>query len=281
MYNLFESAKNSHFKKFKVSDLLFTEYTCLEDRGVFDVWSHYNYFVYVLSGKKQWDTQQASYIVYTGELIFVKKGANIIHKFFEEEFCALLIFMPDSYIKNIIQSHSQHNISTPAHSTESVLPIPVDNTLQAYFQSLYAYFCEPETPPNALLEVKFQELLLNLVSSNKFDALQAYFHSISHFAKPYIPTIMDANFTYDLTLEDYARMCGRSLSTFKRDFKAIYHCPPGKWLTQKRLEYARNQLMKADRPISEILFECGFKNASHFTKAFKKHFGMTPIEYIQ
>jgi len=280
MQDLFKSADgNPLFRQFKVSDLLFTEYKCLEEESVFDIWSQYNYFVYVLSGKKQWNTQQAEYMVYAEELIFVKKGANIIHKFFEEDFCALMIFVPDGFIREIVQGKPEALSTIQEQTTDSVLPLALDAALHAYFQSLYAYFYREEAPSVSLLEVKFKELLLNLLSSKKHRALRAYFKSIFYHTQPSIQAIMEANFSYKLSMDAFAKLCGRSLSTFKREFKAIYGCPPGRWLTQKRLEHAKKLLTTSDKKINELIFECGFENASHFSRAFKAKYGITPLQY--
>lgn len=280
MINLFEAAsENPLFRQFKVSEMLFTEFKCLEEKSVFDIWSHCNYFVYVLSGKKQWNTRQKEYLVHAGEMIFVKKGANIIHKFFKEDFCALFIFVPDSFIKEVIGKHQLSKSKAVVDASDNVIPVHLDRTLDTYFQSLYAYFYQKDEPDSCLLELKFKELLLNLASSAKHRQLHAYWQSICFQTKPSIRAIMEANFTYKLSLEQFARICGRSLSIFKRDFKEIYGCSPGRWLTQKRLEHARTLLENTSLPINDLLMDCGFENPSHFTRVFKEKYGATPTSF--
>ncbi len=106
MVNLYNYIiKNRLFRKLKADDLLFAEYKCLveEERG--EVWSHTNYFAFGLSGKKLWQTINGKYFVQPGNLLFVKKGANAVYQYFEEEFLALIIFIPDDFIKNVIEKH--------------------------------------------------------------------------------------------------------------------------------------------------------------------------------
>lgn len=280
MQNLFEAANgNPLFRQFKVSEMLFTEYKCMEEQSVFDIWSHCNYFVYVLSGKKQWNTRQKEYLVHAGEMIFVKKGANIIHKFFEKDFCALIIFVPDSFIKDVIGTHPLSKSKSGYDHSDNVIPLPLNRTLNTYLQSLYAYFYQKNVPDTSLLELKFKELLLNLASSSDYKDLHAYWLSICQHTKPSIQAIMEANFTYNLSQKEFARICGRSLTIFKRDFKEIYGCSPGRWLTQKRLEHARTLLENTNLPINDLLFDCGFENPSHFTRVFKEKYGTTPTSY--
>ena len=69
---------------------------------------------------------------------------------------------------------------------------------------------------------------------------------------------------------------GIDLTTFKRDFHKAFHTTPQRWLTQKRLELAHYQLSKKNRKPVEVYLETGFENLSHFSFAFKRHFGYTP-----
>lgn len=82
-----------------------------------------------------------------------------------------------------------------------------------------------------------------------------------------------------MTLDEYARLSGRSLSTFRRDFKEIYGAPPGRWLTQRRLDFGRYLLEKTDKSVTEVVLDCGFKNTSHFSRAFKKTYGHPPLQH--
>lgn len=280
MKNLFESANgNPLFKQLKVSDTLFTEYKCLEEASMFKIWSHVNYFVYVLSGKKKWKSQQAEHMIHAGEAIFVKKGANIIHKFFETDFCALIIFVPDAFIKNLIQNNADLFTKKVCNEVDSIIPLHLDESLNIYFQSLYSYFLKEQHPSTNLLEIKFKELILNLVSTEENASLCNYFKLLCHESKSSLQDIMESNFTYNLTLHEFARLSHRSLATFKRDFKELYKTTPGKWLIKKRLEFAKNMLQFSDKSINDIAFESGFENTSHFIKKFKETFGTTPLQY--
>lgn len=280
MINIYDFAyDNRLFRQFKVTDLLFTEYKCLEEESVFKVWSHHNYFVYVLSGKKRWKTLQAEYMIYAGDAIFVKKGANIIHKFFEEDFCALIIFVPDPFIKDVIQDNFVSPPKDTDKNPDTVIPLHLDGVLSTYFQSLFAYFLHREAPPKNLLEIKFKELILNLISSRQNHPLCYHFKSLCFESKTSLREIMESNFAYNLSLEEFARLSSRSLTTFKRDFIEIYHTSPGKWLLQKRLKYSKYLLETTDKSISELAFESGFENTSHFIKVFRQTFGTTPLQF--
>lgn len=86
-----------------------------------------------------------------------------------------------------------------------------------------------------------------------------------------IEKVMLENFLYNLKIEEFAKISGRSLSSFKRDFQNIYNTTPSKWIKSKRLEYAKQLLVESDLNINQICYDSGFINSSHFIKSFKKN----------
>jgi AraC-like DNA-binding protein len=87
---------------------------------------------------------------------------------------------------------------------------------------------------------------------------------------------MDRHFMFNMTMDRFGYLTGRSLATFRRDFKKAYNTTPQKWLTEKRLQLAHYQIAEQQRKPIDIYFEVGFENLSHFSHAFKNHFGYPP-----
>ncbi len=268
------------FKKLKVDNLLFTEYKCLVDEERGEVWSHTNYFAYGISGKKLWQTINGNYFVKPGKLIFVRKGANVVYQYFEEEFLVIFIFVPDEFIKNVIEKNNMNLSFNQSYTMlDSIIPINVDEILQSYFQSLTTYFKQNNHPSNSLLKLKFEELILSLLTSRSNPQIINYFKEINDENKISIREIMEANFANYLSIEEYAQLSARSISTFKRDFYNLYNMPPGKWLTEKRLEYSCYLIRNTKKNIQDIMLDSGFKNRSHFVKIFKDRYGVTPLKF--
>jgi transcriptional regulator GlxA family with amidase domain len=92
---------------------------------------------------------------------------------------------------------------------------------------------------------------------------------------------MEKYFMHPLSLNDYARLCARSLSSFKADFFDTFKTSPGKWLMTKRLEHARLLIETTEAPVSEVAANAGFKNTSHFVRIFKETYGRPPLQYRQ
>jgi AraC-like DNA-binding protein len=101
------------------------------------------------------------------------------------------------------------------------------------------------------------------------------------FAEPWKIDLLDFlndNYMDDLSMEQIASFTGRSLATFKRDFKKISNLTPQKWLIKKRLEMAYIKLKEENKKVQDVCTEVGFKNLSHFSTAFKKQYGIPPTE---
>src|SRR5690348_505620 len=104
MIDFYSAIKHSNsFPKMEVSELLFVEYTCMQEENKFGIWSNNNYFAFISSGKKIWKTIYHTYEVDEGDIIFVKKGANLAHVFLGDKFCAVFIFIPDDFIKAFLK----------------------------------------------------------------------------------------------------------------------------------------------------------------------------------
>ena len=272
-------AKRSEFKKFEVDELLFTAYDCPLEGSPIDYWVDRNYFCYIIRGGARWKTPTDEYVLHVGDAAFLKKGAHRVFKILDGEFCALLIFTPDAFIKSVIQDiHLTCKASKQTTHADSVIRLKVNQTLHDYFTTVLHYFSEPRPPAKSLLKIKFKELIINLVTWNYNPVLTNYFMELAHQSKKALAPIMEEHFIFNLKLVDYATLSGRSLPTFKRDFEKIFHTSPGKWLKNKRLEYSKYLLETTDLNISEISFESGFENVSHFIKVFKDKYCYPPLK---
>lgn len=282
MLNVYETIQSGlHYNKFEVGNLLFVEYKCPIEDEEFGIWTPSDYMLHVLTGKKGWRTMNHHWTAEAGQTFYVKKGAYIIEQFFEEEFCMLLFFISDDFIRDTVKQVSpkpETNL-TPQQEQSPVIAVNNDLVLDAYFQSMLTYFTTREKPADSLLTLKLKELLYNILQQKTNPELSAYFRSLQHDNRPSLRQTMNKNFCYNLSLEEYAELCSRSLSTFKRDFKKQFDMSPGKWLLKKRIEYAASLLGNTDLNITQICFESGFENTSHFSRVFKEELNSSPTDY--
>ncbi|MEK6154867.1 AraC family transcriptional regulator [Flavobacteriaceae bacterium 3-367] len=268
------------FNKLVGDNFIFVEYKCPIDIEEFQLWTESHIITYVVSGKKDWITPNKTYELLAGDAIFVRKGVYVTKQYFEEDYCVMLFLINDDFIKKFM---SENNLSpggsVQGREFEPVFRIDTSDSFQSLIESIFHYLKQGESLPERLVTIKFKELLFNIALNPKNRQLLQYFGSIQQRAKVDMEDTMLQNFQYDLSMEGFAKLCGRSLSTFKRDFKNRFNSTPSKWLNEKRLEYAKALLLGSDLSISEVCYESGFKNTSHFNRIFKDKYRLPPNQF--
>jgi len=146
--------------------------------------------------------------------------------------------------------------------------------LKSLFNSLQPYFELADALPEDIAAFKVEEAV-RILRAIDLDVDEV----LGHFEEPGkldLAEFMEQHYMFNLPLEKFSYLTGRSLTTFKKDFKRIFQNTPGRWLTQKRLELAHYQIFEQKRKPSDVYLDTGFEDFSHFSFAFKKHFGYNP-----
>lgn len=146
--------------------------------------------------------------------------------------------------------------------------------LKSLFDSLLPYFELSDVLPKDIAAFKIEEAIRVLRAIDP--SVDSLLGNLEKPGKLDLTEFMEKNYMFNLSLEKFGYLTGRSLTTFKKDFKSIFKSSPGKWLTQKRLELAHYLIFEKKRKPSEAYLDAGFENLSHFSFAFKKHFGYSP-----
>ncbi len=92
-------------------------------------------------------------------------------------------------------------------------------------------------------------------------------------------TFMREYLSESVSLGQLADAAGLNSFQLLRAAKAIWGETPLRRLTRLRMEVAKRLLDRGYLPIIEIAIECGYSNPSHFATAFRRHVGITPMEY--
>jgi len=85
----------------------------------------------------------------------------------------------------------------------------------------------------------------------------------------------------DLNVEFFSKELGISRVHLNRRLKAITNESPGNYIRNYRLKHAEWLLTNKNMTIAEIAYAVGFSSQAHFSTIFKKHYGMTPKEYVE
>jgi AraC-like DNA-binding protein len=184
-----------------------------------------------------------------------------------------IIFVFDElFLRTFQEKHKI--IATHFKSEESFLRLAGNELIPHFIYSLIPYYNDQGEMDKVFFDVKREELLLILLQLQP--GLSGLFFDYGIPQKIDMEEFMNRNYRFNVSIDRFAYLTGRSLSAFKRDFQDIFNETPGRWLVQKRLEDAYFLIDKRNKKPSEIYIDLGFEALSHFSFAFKKLFGHTP-----
>lgn len=206
-------------------------------------------------------------------LLLCKCGEN------DHPYRAIVLKFSRDFLREFYQHLKQRQIPKEAvRSRASLYLLPSNrDDIHTLFKSLIGYFDAGTRPSNEILRLKMAEGLYAILRTDE-NLYASLFDFVGRW-KIDIMAFLEKNYMNDLTLRDIARFTGRSLSTFKRDFRALSDLTPQRWLMRRRLEAAREMLRRdSKRKVTDVCFEVGFKNLSHFSKLYKRTYGIPPTE---
>jgi AraC family transcriptional regulator, exoenzyme S synthesis regulatory protein ExsA len=229
--------------------------------------------IYIESGTEVLTNSSHGIIsLHTGDCIFLPQGHNLHSDFVREtkSLKATLVFFADTlvagYIKNL------KSIAKCRSVARGYCVIEKSCAIKTFFESI-----DYRIQEDAYLNTKLLELLHLIAHTDK----SSTFHPLLSETKILPPKknllrLLETVDTINLSVSDLAHLSGRSLSTFNRDFKAIYHESAKPWLLRKRLSRARELLESDNYTVTDVAMMVGYSNVSHFIKAFKIRYGLTP-----
>ncbi len=90
---------------------------------------------------------------------------------------------------------------------------------------------------------------------------------------------LDTNYDKGVTLEEVAEKIGLSSYYLSKLFKERYQVTFIEYLTNRRLQKAKDLLLDGKTPLKEIALTIGYKDPNYFSRVFKKETGLSPREY--
>jgi AraC family transcriptional regulator len=82
-----------------------------------------------------------------------------------------------------------------------------------------------------------------------------------------------------LTLREIAAATNRHPVHVAREFRRHHGCTIGDYIRRLRIDSACHRLVGTDDPLVMIALACGFAGQAHFSSAFKRAKGMSPLQY--
>ncbi len=239
----------------------------------------HNTLVLQVSGRFTLETSTERISMGRGEMLLIQKNqlAELTKVPVEDnEYQTIVISLKEDMLRQIVL---EEQIETGRKYTgpPNIL-IPPNEFLRAFFQSIMPYVRNPqEKLTHSLGMLKVKEAVLLLLYT--MPELKAFLFDLSEPYKMDVERFMLSNFHYNVPVEKFATLTGRSLAGFKRDFQKIFGMAPRHWLQERRLTEARHLIESKNKKPSDIYLDLGFESLSHFSHSFKKKFGRTPTEW--
>lgn len=259
--------------------VIFYSYLSTERKEKVCFWNHHTLILQV-SGQLVLETSEQTISTAGGELLLI--GRNQLGTLTKTplsggHYETIVISLQEDLLRKIIleeKLETDRKYTGPAN-----ILIPSNEFLQGYFQSVIPYARSSGadlTDGMGILKVKegIKLLLLALPELRNF---------LFDFSEPYkidLEKFMLNNFQFNIPIEKFARLTGRSLAGFKRDFQKTFGVPPRQWLQDKRLNTAKHLIENKHQKPSAIYLDLGFQSLSHFSHSFKKKFGQSPNRYL-
>lgn len=255
------------------SDIVYSCYHEVSRKGENFVSQHVLSFQ--MSGQFILSDSKEKYTVKEGEFTLIRK--NQLVKFTKcppenGNFESLNIYLNKEVLQNMAREY--HFPFNNSEVSKPLIFIEVNAVLQHYIASLQTFLENPKLLNKDFIELKIKELLFILIETQP--KLKNILFDFSEPFKIDLESFMIKNYKYNVNLERFAYLTGRSLATFKRDFTKIFHTSPHKWILQKRLNEAHYLIKEQKQLPSEIYIDLGFEDLSHFSHTFKKQFGYSP-----
>lgn len=253
--------------------------SCYEDKFFkSDIMFDHHMLIWFISGETKIVQAESTYIFREGDIFLIPRNqlATIInypkdgqpHK-------TVVMHLTTTRLRDF---YANLPVKPTAPESQKIYRFHDHPLLKSCLASLVPYFDITDLPEN-IAALKITEAIGVLRAIDKgIDNVLANFDEPG---KIDLAGYMEKNFMFNLQLEKFGYLTGRSLTTFKRDFSKVFNTTPQRWLTQKRLELAHYQFVEKKRKPIDVCYEVGFENLSHFSYAFKKHFGYAPTALVK
>src|SRR5215467_13013736 len=184
MINLYQALKNypNLSRQLNCKGLLFTNYECPQTEFKQSYFVECNYIAYVISGRRIFHNQKKIWELREGTCFFVKKGTHIAEKPVGENWCVMVFFIPDNFLTQLV-NENRKNLplkDLPQVNSDHALALDVNELSRSFFFSMLPYFTQVPPPPESLLELKFKELILSLLTNEKNIHFLAFLNNLSN-----------------------------------------------------------------------------------------------------
>lgn len=133
---------------------------------------------------------------------------------------------------------------------------------------------------DVMVELAIKEMLVRLMQTQAKQILQtSYKKLVTNNSLAAAIKYIKEHVTEKIDLDKIADVACMSRSSFYKKFKETTGETPSQYVIQERIKLAQQRLEVSNCSVTQVCFDCGFENLSHFIRTFKKETGQTPKSY--
>jgi len=254
---------------------IFYSYLSSERKDKVCFWANHT-MIMMVSGQFNLETSGQTVSIKAGEMLLVGKnqlGTLTKTPLPGQDYESIVIALQEDLLRKI--ALEEKITADSKYTGPPNIQLPSNTFLQGFFSSIMPYARGAAgTLSEEMGILKVREAVKLLLHS--LPVLRDFLFDFSEPHKIDLERFMLSNYHFNVPIEKFAQLTGRSLAGFKRDFQKTFNAPPRQWLQDKRLNEARHLIETKQQKPSAIYLDLGFETLSHFSTSFKKKFGKAP-----
>lgn len=217
-----------------------------------------------VTGEMHYDFGDKRMTVEAGEMIYIPKGSTYIYKTEpdSESICTVISFEGD--IENVEPTRF------------SLKDFYATDLMSSHFADMWRFGTSADKYKCNAVFYELLSYLSALESSDyskkrKFDTVQ-----------PAVDYLKQHIYDSSLTADALHKMCGVSNTYFRSIFISRFGMSPKKYIVSKRMSYARHLIDSGEADsVKEVALAVGYSDPLYFSKAFKKNYGVSPLNIMR
>lgn len=232
--------------------------------------SQFNKLYYILKGEGWIQVGNTELHPKAGDFIFIPAG--ITHSYSTSE--------KDAFRK--YWCHFTSNAPFTALFNFWGIPYCIRIKETSFIEELWRTLVLTGNNPDMVSSLKAKAALLNMLA---FFIECGLSHGLESFSPPAfnkltsIINYIEENLTKDISVDELAEIAHFHPQHFMKYFKTNLGVTPMHYIYRRRIERAKSMLLYSDMTLNQIAAATGFHDLSHFSKSFKKYFGISPGEF--
>ncbi|EPA1953842.1 helix-turn-helix transcriptional regulator [Vibrio alginolyticus] len=239
--------------------------------------SDQSHIVVVHNGQLRVQTGDCTIDVAAENGVFLSQGDYLLeYSPLDGAYKASIIAYDNELVSQLLQKHSDLLMMLPKVDKvcSGLFTFGLNILVEQVLSSMQTL--EQQTYPDAIMCLKYEELLILLLHSKGGESLYALLSQQTNRTSERLRRFMEQHYLKEWKLTDYAQEFGASLTTFKELFNEHYGISPRAWISERRLLHAHKLLLTSKMSIVDVAMEAGFSSQSYFTQSYRRRFGTTP-----